>query len=178
MSILPEILRIDSISGDYIKFVDWKKKLADRIDTSKIQMGQYLFQWAAKDTTVIVIIYSIENSNDPMGYMYLNKIKDGYMVISLGVKKEHRGKNISMLLYDYVISKTTLYSDYQQSPAARKLWVKLFYKYTVVGYDIPSGNYFEVAPNSTGTELESLDPKYELYVSNTPVAEDTILAVL
>lgn len=143
---------------DYNEFVDWAKGEADKITNSIDNFYGLGFQWAENSNGVKLIIYKDES---PIAYVGLNKFVDGYKISTLGVKDIARGLGVATKVYDYIINKTTLYSDKMQTPEARKLWVKLFNKYKVIGYNKKDKQYFEV--ESIGDELKSKDSKYELY---------------
>lgn len=158
---LKEIERSTSLIGgniDYNQFVDWAKGEADKITNKKETFANLEFQWAETSNGVKVIVYE---KNTPLGYIGLEKFEDGYKINTLGVKDKARGKGLATKMYDYVISKTKLYSDKMQTPEARKLWVKLASKYNVKGYDKNTKKIFDLKPE--GNELKSLDSNFELY---------------
>lgn len=160
-SFINEIKRTTSLVGskiDYNQFVDWAKGEADKITTSIDNFSNLGFQWAENNDGVKLIIYKDES---PIGYVGLNKFANGYKISTLGVKDSARGLGVATKAYDYIVNKTILYSDKMQTPEARKLWVKLFNKYKVMGYNKKDNKYFEVEP--IGDELKSKDSKYELY---------------
>lgn len=156
-----EIKRTTSLVGgkiDYNQFIDWAKDEADKITKSIDNFSGLGFQWAENSSGVKLIIYK---DNEPLGYVGLNKFNDGYKISTLGVKDKARGLGIATKAYYYIINKTILYSDKMQTPEARKLWVKLFTKYKILGYNQKNNEYFEIKPNND--ELISINPKYELY---------------
>ena len=161
LDLVKEIQRTTSLIGgktNYNQFVDWAKGEADKITNKKDKFSGLEFQWAENSDGVKVIVYE----NDiPLGYIGLEKFEDGYKISTLGVKDEARGKGLATKMYDYVISKTKLYSDKMQTPEARKLWIKLASKYNVQGYNKKDKQTFEIRIN--GDELESKNPKYQLY---------------
>jgi len=161
MDLLKEVKRTTSLVGgkiDYNQFVDWAKSEADKITKSIDNFSGLGFQWAENNEGVKLIIYKDES---PIGYVGLNKFNDGYKISTLGVKDSARGLGVATKAYDFIINKNILYSDKMQTPEARKLWVKLFNKYKVMGYNKKDNKYFEVEP--TDDELKSKDSKYELY---------------
>jgi len=169
---IKEIQKTTSLVGgniDYTKFVDWAKGEADKITNKKEKYQRLEFQWAENSNGVKVIVY--ENSI-PLGYIGLGKFEDGYKISTLGVKDEARGKGLATKMYDYVISKTKLYSDKMQTPEARKLWAKLASKYNVQGYNKKDKQLFNVKPENG--ELTSTNPKYELYSNKD---SDTYLVI-
>jgi hypothetical protein len=156
-----EIKRTTSLVGgkiDYNEFVDWAKGEADKITKSIDKFSGLGFQWAENSDGVKLIIY---NDDLPIGYVGLNKFHNGYKISTLGVKDTARGLGVATKAYDYIINKTILYSDKMQTPEARKLWVKLYGKYKIMGYNEKNDEYFDVKPNND--ELVSTNPKYELY---------------
>lgn len=158
---LNEIERTTSLVGgnvDYNQFVDWAKSEADKINKKTDQYSDLIFQWAENSQGVKLIVYKDDNA---IGYVGLNKFNDGYKISTLGVKDLARGLGVATKAYDYIISKVKLYSDKMQTPEARKLWIKLYNKYDVKGYNKKNNEYFEVKPNRD--ELVSVNPKYELY---------------
>lgn len=160
---LQEIERTTSLIGgniDYNQFVDWAKSEADKITNKKESFANLEFQWAENSDGVKVIVYE---KNVPLGYIGLGKFEDGYKINTLGVKDAARRKGLATKIYDYIISKTKLYSDKMQTPEARKLWVKLASKYNVKGYDKNTKKVFDVKPENG--ELKSVDPNFELYTN-------------
>jgi hypothetical protein len=158
---LSEIKRTTSLVDgniDYNQFVDWAKGEADKITKLIDNFSGLGFQWSENNDGVKLIIYKDES---PIGYVGLNKFENGYKISTLGVKDNARGLGVATKAYDYIINKTILYSDKMQTPEARKLWVKLFNKYNVMGYNKKDKKYFEI--ESIGDELKSKDSKYELY---------------
>lgn len=158
---IDEIIRTTSLVGgeiDYNQFIDWAKDEADKITKSIDNFSGLGFQWAENNDGVKIIVYK---DNEPVGYVGLNKFNDGYKISTLGVKDKARGLGIATKAYDYIINKTILYSDKMQTPEARKLWVKLFNKYKILGYNQTNNEYFDIEPNND--ELISINPKYELY---------------
>ena len=158
---IKEIERSTSLIGgniDYNQFVDWAKGEADKITNKKESFANLEFQWAENPDGVKVIVYE---KNIPLGYIGLEKFEDGYKINTLGVKDAARGKGLATKMYDYIISKTKLYSDKMQTPEARKLWIKLASKHNVKGYDKSTKKIFDIKPEND--ELKSLDPNFELY---------------
>jgi hypothetical protein len=158
---IKEIERSTSLIGgniDYNQFVDWAKGEADKITNKKESFANLEFQWAENPGGVKVIVYE---KNIPLGYIGLEKFEDGYKINTLGVKDAARGKGLATKMYDYIISKTKLYSDKIQTPEARKLWIKLASKHNVKGYDKSTKKIFDIKPEND--ELKSLDPNFELY---------------
>jgi hypothetical protein len=158
---IKEIERSTSLIGgniDYNQFVDWAKGEADKITNKKESFSNLEFQWAENPDGVKVIVYE---KNIPLGYIGLEKFEDGYKINTLGVKDAARGKGLATKMYDYIISKTKLYSDKMQTPEARKLWIKLASKHNVKGYDKSTKKIFDIKPEND--ELKSLDPNFELY---------------
>ncbi len=158
---IDEIIRTTSLVGgeiNYNQFIDWAKDEADKITKSIDNFSGLGFQWAENNDGVKIIVYK---DNEPVGYVGLNKFNDGYKISTLGVKDKARGLGIATKAYDYIINKTILYSDKMQTPEARKLWVKLFNKYKILGYNQTNNEYFDIEPNND--ELISINPKYELY---------------
>jgi GNAT superfamily N-acetyltransferase len=143
---------------DYDKFIDWAKSEADKITQNKEKFSNYEFQWSESPNNVKLITYE---KGEPLGYVGLEKFEDGYKVMTLGVKPQARGKGLASVMYDYIISKTKLYSDEMQTPEAKILWLKLSKKYNVKGYNKTFKKTFEVIPQ--GNELVSLDPSFTLY---------------
>ena len=64
-------------------------------------------------------------------------------------------------MYDKIIALGKFYSDLYQTPQARKMWIKLFSKYKVMGYSELDHNYFKV--KLVGSDIVSADSKYILY---------------
>ena len=170
--LVKEIKRNSSLIGkgkiSYEKFVDWAKQEADKITTKKEKYLDLEFQWAETQTKYVRNIKSNESvkvivykDNLAVGYIGLENFKDGHKVSTLGVKEQVRGMGIATKMYDYVISKTKLYSDVMQTPEARKLWLKLSQKYKVQGFNLKDNIYFGI--EDKGNELISTNPKYELY---------------
>lgn len=160
---IKEIERTTSLIGgniDYNQFVDWAKGEADKITNKKESFANLEFQWAENSDGVKVIVYE---KNIPLGYIGLEKFEDGYKINTLGVKDAARGKGLATKMYDYIISKTKLYSDKMQTPEARKLWTKLASKHNVKGYDKNTKKVFDVKPENG--ELKSVDPNFELYTN-------------
>ena len=143
---------------DYNKFIDWAKSEADKITQNKEKFSNFEFKWAETPDNVKLIVYE---NNIPLGYVGLEKFEDGYKINTLGVKPEARGKGLASVMYDFILSKTKLYSDVMQTPEAKKLWIKLSNKYKVLGYNQSSKQKFDV--KLQGNELASTDPKFILY---------------
>ena len=143
---------------NYNQFIDWAKSEADKINQEKENFSNFQFQWAETPDNVKLIAYE---NNIPLGYVGLEKFEDGYKINTLGVKPEARGKGLASIMYDYILSKTKLYSDVMQTPEAKKLWIKLANKYKVLGYNQSSKQKFNV--KLQGNELASTDPKLVLY---------------
>jgi len=102
---------------------------------------------------VRVILYRA-GSETPIGFVVLNRFRDGHSISSLGLTSDARGGGLAGKLYDYIISKTRLYSDIHQTPEARRLWLRLAGltdRYTVRA--IAGDQIFQVVPNQEGTEL-------------------------
>jgi hypothetical protein len=143
---------------DYNQFVDWAKTEADKITKLIDKFSGLGFQWAENSEGVKLIIY---NDDLPVGYVGLNKFNNGYKISTLGVKDSARGLGVSTKAYEYIIKNHTLYSDKMQTPEAMKLWINLYRKHKIMGYNQKNNEYFDVKPN--GNELVSTNPKYELY---------------
>lgn len=160
--LLKEIKNTTSLtqsSVDYNQFIDWAKSEADKINSSKEKFLNFEFQWAEEsDGNVKIIAYE---KNNPIGYVGLEKFEDGYKISTLGVKPLARGKGVASVMYDYVISKTKLYSDKMQTPEAKNLWVKLSNKYKVKGYNKSLRQNFDVLYKNN--ELVSVNPNFVLY---------------
>ena len=87
-----------------------------------------------------------------------------YQISNLEIKPEFRKLGIAQKTYEYILSKTKeIYSDAYQTPEAKKLWLRMFSKYKIQGYDTKANIYFEVKPSENEDELVSNDPKYTLY---------------
>ena len=143
---------------DYNQFIDWAKSEADKVNPDKEKFLNFEFQWAEAANNVKLIAY--ENGM-PLGYVGLEKFEDGYKINTLGVKPEARGKGLASVMYDFILSKTKLYSDVMQTQEAKSLWVKLANKYRVLGYNRSSKQNFNVT--AQGKELLSTDPEFVLY---------------
>lgn len=148
-------------SIDYNQFIDWAKSEADKITQEKEKFQNFDFQWAESPDNVKIIAYE---NNQPIGYVGLERFEDGYKINTLGVKPQARGKGLAPIMYDYILSKTKLYSDIMQTPEAKKLWLKLANKYNVQGYNKSSKQIFPVKPQ--GIELASTNPNFMLYSDN------------
>lgn len=160
---LLEITRTQTLTNgnvDYDEFVNWAKGKADEISPGKDfeKFGDLSFQWADGGEDVKIIAYK---DDQPIGYVSIEPFQDGHKINTLGLKPSARGGGIAGKIYDYIISKTNLYSDQHQTPEARKLWMRLFDRYKMLGFDIKSGETFEV--KKSNGELMSMDPNYELY---------------
>lgn len=151
---LVEITRTGSLktgSIDYDEFAHWQKEKADAVKSSvKEQQGELVFQWADNGDQVRVILYNAE-SETPIGFVVLNRFRDGHSISTLGLTSAARGGGLAGKLYDYIIGKTRLYSDVHQTPEARRLWLRLAARYPVRA--IVGDQIFEVVPNQEGTEL-------------------------
>jgi hypothetical protein len=181
MQYLYEITRITPINDNSIKFINMAAHEANstKCEITKEFKDGYCFLWSARKEKIKVILYKSTNLEDPIGYVGLMRYKEGYRVITLAIKEAYRNKNLSIILYEYIISKTILYSDIVQTIGARKLWVKLSQKYKIVGYNIPHDIYYDVSPSIEGTELESEDPEFELYGGEgLRKEEENILVIL
>jgi len=143
---------------DYNQFIDWAKSEADKISQNKEKFSNLEFQWAESPDNVKIIAYE---NNQPLGYVGLEKFEDGYKIMTLGVKPQARGKGLASIMYDYILTKTKLYSDVMQTPEAKKLWLKLSNKYNVQGYNKTSKKTFKVIPQDN--ELKSSSPSFTLY---------------
>ena len=143
---------------DYDEFVDWAKSEADKINQEKEKFSNFDFQWAESPDNTKIIAYQ---DNIPLGYVALEKFKDGYKIDTLGVKPSARGKGLASTIYDYIISKTKLYSDKMQTPEAKKLWIKLFNKYKVFGFNKTTNKMFDLTVKDN--ELISKNPELSLY---------------
>jgi ribosomal protein S18 acetylase RimI-like enzyme len=143
---------------DYNQFVDWAKSEADKISKNREKFSKFEFQWAESTNDVKIIAYE---NNFPIGYVALEKFEDGYKISTLGVKPAARGKGLASTIYDYILTKTKLYSDKMQTPEAKKLWLKLYNKYKVLGFNQTLKTTFPVIPQNN--ELTSADPKFILY---------------
>jgi hypothetical protein len=106
----------------------------------------------------------------------LNKWGDGkWGVIMVKARPAYGSKGLATALYlwaakELVGSGGAIMSDSAQSPAARRLWVKIWEaakssgKWEVVGYNSDDESEFEVKPASGGRELESAsDESPEIY---------------
>ncbi len=166
MKRLKEIERIDSIPNkevNYDKFVDKNAKIASAFKTkSESKIDSIDIKWYDCGKIQRIISY---NNDNPIGYLALKKFRDGYQVYTLGVKPEARRAGLAEKMYDFVLSKTKLYSDHQQTPESRKLWIKLSRKYKVTGFDELDDSLFAVKPN--GDEFESLDKDKQVYSDNS-----------
>ena len=134
--------------------------------------GDIEFQWAsgAEDTAIIVYdLKDVESKSEKdqsapvIGYISIEPFHDGHSIGVIQLKKSAQGRGVGQLAYDYIIERTKLYSGKNQTPEARKLWLKLFDRYNVVGYDIETRKTFKVKKGNG--ELESQDPNYELYTN-------------
>lgn len=143
---------------NYNQFIDWAKSEADKINQEKENFSNFQFQWAESPDNVKLIAYE---NNMPIGYVGLEKFEDGYKINTLGVKNEARGKGLASIMYDYILSKTKLYSDVMQTPEAKKLWIKLASKYKVQGFNKISKKNFPIT--SQNNELVSLNSNYQVY---------------
>ena len=143
---------------NYNQFIDWAKSEADKITQNKEKYSNFEFQWAESPDNVKLIAYE---NDQPIGYVGLEKFEDGYKINTLGVKEQARGKGLAPLMYDFILSKTKLYSDVMQTPEAKKLWTKLATKYNVTGYNHSSKQTFQVIPQNN--ELVSTNPNFNLY---------------
>jgi ribosomal protein S18 acetylase RimI-like enzyme len=159
--ILKEIKNNSSLlqsSINYDQFIDWAKSEADKINLNREKFLNFDFQWSEGPDGVKVIVY---DKNNATGYVGLEKFEDGYKISTLGVKPQARGKGLASIMYDYVLSKTKLYSDKMQTPEAKSLWVKLANKYKVKGYNQSSKQNFDVI--NKNNELVSNNSNYILY---------------
>lgn len=161
MRSLLEIMSSDVISKnvDYNKFIDSEWKQVQNKPKEQRAYGQYICNWVTYGVRGAKLFVCLDNT--PLGYLWVQRFKDGYSVKTVGVKQIARGTGVSNILYDMAVSKTKLYSDKDQSPQARKLWGKLYKKYNVMGYSDVGNKTFKVQLN--GAELQSADPKYVLY---------------
>jgi hypothetical protein len=162
--IISEIKRTNSLTNiGYNEFVNWAKEEADKVTSDIEEYNDLKFQWSEEAGEVKLIIYN--SSDEPfikinddypnaIGYIAFSKFNDGYKIGTLGVKANARG-GIASKAYDFIISKKTkkLYSDKMQTPEARKLWVKLYNKFTIKAID-DNGVIFDVKPNRDGSELQ------------------------
>ena len=159
---LLEITRTPSLESgsiDYDDFTRWQKGKADEVDCeSRERVGDLEIQWADGGETVRVIPY---RGDDPIGFVVMNRFADGHSISTLGLASAARGGGVAGKLYDYIISRTRLYSDVHQTPQARTLWLKLSERHTVMGWQ--NGRTFEVVPSREGTELKSADGDHKLY---------------
>ena len=195
--VLLEIKRTSDLTGgniNYDEFVDWAKGVADNNKSSKFdKFSGYEFQWSEGPEDVKIIVHK---DSAAIGYVSIEKFKDGYKINTLGVKPSATGsardkskdspetnapdnnlaskpRKLSTIIYDYIVSKVgKLYSDVHQTPQARKLWTKLAQDYDVRGHYIDTGEEFPVQVGKNG-ELVPDDEKHSLY-KDAPEATDTV----
>ena len=141
-------------------FISWAKKQADAITSDREKYGDLEFQWAEGSEDTKIMVYQ-PGAEVPIGYASIERFEDGHKVGVTTLVPSARGTGAGSKMYDYIISKTKLYSDSNQTPEARKLWVKLSGRYNVMGYDPNTGKTFPVKMGNN--ELVSADPELELY---------------
>lgn len=191
--VLLEIKRTTDLTGEinYDQFVDWAKGVADENKSSTFdKFSGYTFQWSESPEDVKIIVHK---DDAPIGYVSIEKFKDGYKINTIGTKpstrkkdeKEKRDeknppgvvseppKTLGMIIYDYIVSKVgKLYSDVHQTPQARKMWTKLARDFDVKGHYIDTGEEFPVRVGKNG-ELVPDDEKHSLY-KDAPEATDDV----
>ena len=147
----------------FLKRINNAKRDADK-ESQKVDTYMDLnFQFArdnASDTNVIIY-----KDGEVAGFVSLYEFETSkYQISNLAIKPEFRKLGIAQKTYEYILSKTKeIYSDAYQTPEAKKLWLRMFSKYKIQGYDTKANIYFEVKPSENEDELVSNDPKYTLY---------------
>lgn len=158
---IKEIQRIGTIperEGEYDRFVLRFANTVNKLNGKVEEYKQDKFAWAEKGDIIHIISYK---DNDPVGYLALKKFKDAWKVYTIGIRPHARKEGIASKLYDFVLSKTKLYSDSMQTPSARKLWIKFHNKYNIYAVDVKDGKKFDV--EVAGNELKLKGSEAELY---------------
>lgn len=159
---LKEILL--SGSSRYIndKFIDQQFKSIQKRITGKTSDKGY--DWIFVKTDAGSKLFAVDQNSNPLSYVWLKPFRDGYTIKTIGVKKQTQGKGLGSIMYDKIIALGKFYSDLDQTPQARKMWIKLFSKYKVMGYSEVDHKYFKV--KLVGGNIVSADPKYTLYTKD------------
>lgn len=145
----------------FLRRINIAKRDADKESQKMDTYMDLNFQFArdnASDTNVIIY-----KDGEVVGFVGLYEFESSkYQINNLAIKPKFRKLGIAQKTYEYILSKTKeIYSDVYQTPEAKKLWLRMFSKYKIQGYDTKNNVYFEVKPSDN--ELVSNDPKYRLY---------------